>query len=239
MPKWLTGEVQQIQNINHDVRIIFTKAIWEEQISFIPGQFVVMDLPIGEKRLDRWRSYSIANTANDKNIFEFCIVRVPNGPATRYLFEETGIGTQIKMKYPAGNFTVIHDLDKELVLLCTGTGVAPFRSMLAHIRENRLKFHKIHLIFGTRYEKDILYRDEFEAYANEHKNFTYSIALSRENFNGYQGYVHNLYLDLYDRPIENRQFYICGWQNMIDEAANNLINKLGYNMNQVKYELYG
>ncbi len=239
MPKWLNGVVTRIQDLTPNLRIFDLSVQLEKELTFIPGQFVVMDLPIGPKRLDRWRSYSIANTPNSANKLEFCVVRVPNGPATGYLFEELDIGTTVKMKYPDGTFSILNHLDYELVLVCTGTGVAPFRSMLSYIKEHKLSFRKIHLIFGTRYKSGILYMEEFENMARENQNFTYDVALSREAFNGYQGYVHNIYMEHYLSPVRQRRFYLCGWQNMIDEAVANLVIKAGYEHKQVQYELYG
>ena len=61
----------------------------------------------------------------------FSIVKLEGGLGTTYLFEEAKVGTEIKFKKPAGVFTLPADVsDKNLVFICTGTGVAPFRSMV-------------------------------------------------------------------------------------------------------------
>jgi ferredoxin-NADP reductase len=222
-----------------------TKRFWVEipeleSFDFKAGQFVTMDLPVHEKRLHRWRSYSIANAPDGGNILEFCIVRLEGGLATRYFFEEAQVGTVLRFKGPDGTFTLPERLDKKLVMICTGTGVAPFRSMLLDIERREEPFESIHLIFGTRYENGILYRRELEAFREKWPHFQYDIALSREpEWQGYKGYVHQIYMERYAEPQPDITFYLCGWSNMIDDAVANLIVKLGYDKSQVRYELYG
>ena len=199
-----------------------------------------MDLPISDKRLKRWRSYSIANAPNGSNVLEFCIVQLEGGAATEYLFNDLSVGENIRFKGPDGTFVLPDPIEKDLVLICTGTGVAPYRSMLINLQKSKKPHKNIHLIFGTRYEDGILYRDEFEKMEKEIPCFKYSIALSRdENWKGTKGYVHQIYMEDYKEVRPDVDFYICGWSNMIDDAVANLILKLGYDKSQVHYELYG
>src|SRR5690606_31925502 len=115
-------------------------------------------------------------------------------------------------------FVLPDPVEKDLVMICTGTGVAPFRSMLIDLHKNQKKHKNIHLIFGTRHESGILYRDEFEKLEKEMPGFKYSITLSRdENWNGLKGYVHQVYLEDYKAVRPDVDFYICGWSNMIDD----------------------
>lgn len=238
---WYTGTVRRVSDLSPGTRQFdLTVDSDGTPFSFVPGQFITVDLPVGDKRRDRWRSYSIANEPNGQNFLELCIVRSSDGPGTRYLFEEMIPGSELIFKGPDGGFVIPEDLDREIVMVCTGTGVAPFRSMIRHIMINNLPFRGIHLIFGTRREVDILYREEFESYASENPKFRYSVALSREVAQGfYHGYVHSIYMDNYSEKTPDRYFYICGWSKMIDEAVENLIIKLKYDKSQVKYELYG
>jgi ferredoxin-NADP reductase len=237
---WYDGKIIEIKNLSTDVRE-FTVEIGDiSTFDFLPGQFVTMDLPVSEKRLHRWKSYSIANAPNGSNKLQFCVVRLEGGAGTTYLFEQAGLGTILKFKGPDGGFVIPEDLSRKMVMICTGTGVAPFRSMLNYIRDKHLDFTEIHLIFGTRYESGILYKDEFEKMAAEISGFKYSVALSRESKPPhYEGYVHQIYMNEYNNKDSDTRFYICGWSKMIDEAVANLIIKCGYDRSQVHYELYG
>ena len=238
--KWYDSKVVRIEEAAPNTKRFWVEIDSDEPFDFEAGQFVTMDLPIHEKRLKRWRSYSIANAPDGTKTLEFCIVRLEGGLGTEYLFDEVELGTPIRFKGPSGTFTLPKDLDKELILICTGTGVAPFRSMLWDIYNRQLSFKKIHLIFGTRYTSGILYRSELEAFAQQWPNFQYDIALSREaDWEGYKGYVHQIYLEQYKEVREDLDFHLCGWSNMIDDAVANLIVKMGFDKSQIHYELYG
>ena len=236
---WYEGRVIDIKEMSHTTRQFFV-SVGDEAFDFLPGQFVTMDLPVGEKRNQRWRSYSIASHPDGGHVLEFCIVKADAGGGTKYLFEEVKVGDNLKFKGPDGGFVLPKNLENEIIMICTGTGIAPFRSMLAHVRNHQLDFYKIHLIFGTRNSAGILYREEMEQMAREYSNFTYDVALSREKLDVFHhGYVHDVYMKSYQEVSPQRHFYLCGWSQMIDEAVENIILKMGYDKSQVHYELYG
>ncbi len=207
---------------------------------YTPGQFITLDLPIDEKRQRRWRSYSIANVPETSGEIELCISRLENGAATTYLFENVKCGDDLTFKGPAGAF-VLRDLTpwNQIVMICTGTGVAPFRSMLLQWQKQGPLQKEVHLIFGTRYISDILYREEFSALEQSSSNFEYTVCLSKEpTWPGFKGRLHQVYLDRYSAKSDHRLFLICGWSNMVDEVVANL-QDLGYEKGQIRYELYG
>ncbi|HLP93350.1 MAG TPA: FAD-binding oxidoreductase [Saprospiraceae bacterium] len=237
---WYDGIVKKIDNIAPNVRQFQLEVPGVDSFDFKAGQFVTMDLPIGEKRMQRWRSYSIANAPNGSNALELCIVRSASGPGSGFLFDEVKEGSSIRFKGPDGGFVLPETIDRDLVFICTGTGVAPFRSMILDILHSGKPHRNIHLIFGARSERDILYREEFEALTQSMPGFRYDVALSRqEDWNGYKGYVHQIYLQDYASPRPDVAFYICGWSQMIDEAVANLLVQLKYDRSQIHYELYG
>lgn len=240
MWKWYDSKIIKIKKESSTTKRIWVEVAEVDQIDFKAGQFVTMDLPIHQKRLKRWRSYSIANAPDKTNILEFCIVKLEGGAGSTYLLEEAEVGTTIRFKGPDGGFVLPEKIDKDLVLICTGTGVAPFRSMIGDLVNHNKPFKNIHLIFGTRLEEGILYKEEFEKMEKEIPNFKYSVALSQEKeWPGHKGYVHPVYMEDYKSVRSDIDFYICGWSNMIDDAVENLILKLGYDKSQVHYELYG
>jgi len=242
--KWYDSTIVKIEDQTPN-----TKRFWVEVPEVLPfkaGQFVTMDLPIAEKRLKRWRSYSIANAPDGSSLLEFCIVYLEGGAATTYLFEEAKLGTTIRFKGPSGTFVLPENIEKDLVLICTGTGVAPFRSMLWDLYNQKKPHRNIHLIFGTRYAKGLLYHEEFEELVKKMPGFKYSVALSREEnlptsqyWEAYSGYVHQIYQKYYPKPDPNIDFHLCGWSNMIDDAVAKLIVEMGYDKSQIHYELYG
>lgn len=237
---WHDGIVRKIETIAPNVRSFQVEIPELESFDFRAGQFVTMDLPIGEKRLQRWRSYSIANAPGHSNHLELCIVNATEGLGSKYLFDEVEEGAVLKFKGPDGGFVLPETIDKDLVFVCTGTGIAPFRSMILDLKNSGKPHRNIHLIFGTREESGILYREEFEDLARTMPGFRYDVALSKqEDWAGWKGHVHQVYLEQYAVPRPDVDFYLCGWSNMIDEAVANLLLKLKYDRNQIHYELYG
>lgn len=238
--QWFTAVVRHTEQIAPDVRSFFLEVPDMERFDFTPGQFITFDLPVGEKRLQRWRSYSLASRPGNNNMFELCIVRARPGLGSRYLFEEVTVGSELKFKGPEGSFVLPPELDRDIVMICTGTGIAPFRSMISDIRHSGRPHRRIHLIFGTRTETDILYRHELEALQSAMPGFTFDIALSRApDWPGHRGYVHQIYLSAYAHARPDVIFYLCGWSAMVDEATANLTEKLGYGKDQVRTELFG
>ncbi|GLR16557.1 ferredoxin--NADP reductase [Portibacter lacus] len=236
--KWYDSKVIEIREMTPTVKQFFLEVDEVADFDFFAGQFITLDLPISEKRLKRWRSYSIANHPNGTNIIELCIVHLDDGAGTTYLFNDVVVGSDIRFKGPSGAFYLPEKIDKDLVMICTGTGVAPFRSMINDILVKQKAFQSIHLIFGARYEKDILYREELENIERENQNFTYDITLSRdEKWLGYKGYVHQVYME--KDYSEDTKFYLCGWSQMIDEAVENLLIKKKIDKKNIIYELYG
>jgi ferredoxin-NADP reductase len=233
------GRLVEVKDASPNVKRFFIEMTDRKRFDFTPGQFVMLDLPIDSKRTTR--SYSIASHPNGSNIFELVIVLKEDGAGTPFLFEDAEIGKELKVSKPLGKFTLPEDLPKdiEICFICTGTGVAPFRSMIQDMEENGGIKHKINLIFGCRHKENILYREEFEKLESEYENFHYHPVLSRENeetWDGCCGYVHQVYQKLYEdkRPA---LFYICGWREMIIEARDNL-KEMGYDKKQIKFELY-
>jgi ferredoxin-NADP reductase len=239
---WYDATISGIEPEAPNVRRFRLQMPDGQRLRFEAGQFITMDLPIGEKRLQRRRSYSIANApAPDGNReLELCIVRSENGEGTRYLFDAVQVGSTLRFKGPDGAFVLPPTIDKDLVFICTGTGVAPFRSMIRDLIASGKPHRGIHLIFGTRFEDGILYRQEFETLRQTLPGFRYDVALSRApDWPGQKGYVHQVYLDQYRDVRQDVAFYICGWSNMIDEAVANLMTTLGYDRKQIHFELYG
>ena len=104
--------------------------------------------------------------------------------------------------------------------------------------------HKVYLIFGTRSKNDLLYLDEMRRLEAEVENFHFIPTLSREAWEGYRGYVHEIYENLiHQKMTENAElpaasFYLCGWKAMVDEARQRIQN-LGYDKKAIHFELYG
>jgi ferredoxin-NADP reductase len=234
---WRIGKVIKIEQQTYNTRRFFIQVPELTSFDFKAGQFVTLDLPIHEKPNKRWRSYSISSWPDGTNVFELCIVLLEGGAGTTYLFNEIKEGSEITLRGPVGVFTLPDPIEKDLFLICTGTGIAPFRSMVNSIKLHKTVYKNIHLIFGCRTQKDLLYYDELTQLQNELPGFFYHPVLSREEWIGKKGYVHIIYEELCNDK-QAASFYLCGWKAMVDEAKQR-IQALGYDRKAIHQELYG
>ena len=234
---WLIGKVIRIENETNDTRRFWVQVPELTSFDFIPGQFVTLDLPIHEKPNKRWRSYSIASWPDGTNIFELVIVLDNRGTGTPYLFHEIKVGSELALRGPQGVFTFKEPLEEDLILICTGTGIAPFRSMVHHIKNNNIPHKNIYLVFGCRTKSSLLYYEEMKNLQNEIPGFHYIPTLSREHWDGHTGYVHSVY-ELLCIDKKTAKFFLCGWKGMIDEARSRIV-EMGYDKKAIHFEIYG
>lgn len=230
-------EVLDIVDENPVVKRFYLKYPNDIKLDFKPGQFVILDMPIEGKYSHR--EYSIASPPTLDNIIELCIVLNPEGAATPYLFNDIKPGHTLKTTLPIGKFTLPEVIEEDICFICTGTGIAPLRSMALHVLNKAIPHKNLHMVFGNRYINDILYHDEMKKLHYEHDSFHFHPVLSREGngqWDGRTGYVHTVYEELFAdrRPAT---FYICGWAAMLKEARERL-EKMGYDRKQIKFESY-
>jgi ferredoxin-NADP reductase len=234
---WRKGKVIRMEDHAPNTRRFWVEVADTTSFDFKPGQFVTLDLPIHEKSNKRVRSYSIASWPDGSNVFELLIVLAQGGLGTTYLFNEIKLGSELTFRGAQGVFTLPEKIDKDIFLICTGTGIAPFRAMINHIFLHQTPFKKIHLIFGSRKKEDLLYHHELNELVQKLPGFYYYPTLSREHWDGHYGYVHPVYEELCkDKP--DALFFLCGWKHMIDEAKKR-IAAMGYNHKSIHEELYG
>jgi ferredoxin-NADP reductase len=251
---WQTGKVIRIEDETQTTRRFWIELVSGEPFDFKPGQFVTLDLPIHEKPNKRWRSYSIASWPDGSPVFELVIVYMEGGPGTNYLFNEVRLGSELIFRGALGLFTLPDSIGKDLFLICTGTGIAPFRSMVHHILDHNISHQDIYLIFGCRRLTDSLYQNEMEELEVQVPRFRYIPVFSREVPENQQhlirtGYVHAVYEEICRNNLSDAlpevspvvkpaHFYLCGWKNMIDEARQRIV-ALGYDRKAIHLELYG
>jgi ferredoxin-NADP reductase len=237
IPQWQKGIVKRVEEATYNTRRYWVELPETPSFDFKPGQFVTIDLPIHEQRNKRWRSYSIASMPDGSNIIELVIVYLEGGLGSGYFFNEVKEGSELTLRGPHGVFTLPQPLIKDLYMICTGTGIAPFRSMLYYIYHHQIPHGKLHLIFGTRTQADLLYADEMHRLETLIPDFIYHPTLSREDWSGHKGYVHAIYEALCCNKPE-ADFMLCGWRAMVDEAKERIL-QMGYDKRNIHLELYG
>ena len=236
---WRKGVVTKIVEESAATRRFWIQVPEVDSFDFKPGQFVTLDLPIHEKKNKRWRSYSIASPPDGTNVIELVIVLLEGGAGTTYIFNEIKEGSELLLRGPQGVFILPPAIERDVFLICTGTGVAPYRSMLLHLKQHPAGHKKIYLVFGTRLLKDCLYYHELKELEKDIDDYFYLPTFSREQSEDVRkGYVHAVYEEIVLREKRPAYFYLCGWKNMIDEAKERIL-ALGYDRKDIHLELYG
>jgi len=209
-----------------------------DHFNFIPGQFV----SIKQRKADgkeHTRAYSIASAPRSDNTFDLCLNRVEDGFLSNWLCD-LEVGATAEFHGPHGMFT-LREPRHDAVLIATGTGIAPIRGMVHWLFEKpgRHEGHEYWLVFGTRYEENLYYRDEFERIAREHANFHYVPTLSRcgELWTGCKGHVQDHVRGIVGER-KDMQAYICGLHQMVDANRKLLKEELGWDRKQIVFERY-
>jgi len=233
-----------------------------ESFSFLPGQFIsaVASDAAGKEQT---RAYSIASAPHG-NKLDLCLNRVAGGFFSNLLADlpDLTLGGDIKIYGPNGFFTLREPVT-DSILVATGTGVAPMRGFLQWLfdGEDRSNGKEIWLVYGTRHETELYYRNEFEAYAAKHPNFHYLPTLSRgaESWTGLRGYVQEhverivreraarLGETLVGPPVDpgippaelrfGINAYVCGLSGMIN-AVRDRLKSFGWHRKQIVFERY-
>lgn len=190
----------------------------EAPLVFKPGQYV--SVKVSNQRLN---CYSVAT--GDEKKFGLLIDTKPGGVGSKF-FENVKVGEKITYMGPFGTF-YYHPEDnaKQILLLGTGSGIAPLRCLIDELLLKKNVQTPINLYFGLRFTQDIFWNDYFQKIAQSHPNFKYRLVISQpdETWKGDSGHI----TDFAKQDFPNAadcSAYLCGNKHMIDEASALLIS---------------
>ena len=228
-----TARLVQSFDLAPEVRHFVFEVPEVDRVVFEPGQFVSFHHEIGAEMITR--AYSIASPPNGDNRFDLCLNRVPGGPFSNFLFEMRP-GEEIQFDGPLGYFLLRQPV-RDSLFVATGTGVAPLRSMIHHLLQHGATA-RLQLLFGTRFESTILYRQEFEDLAVRHPNFEFHPTLSREGpaWTGLRGHLQEHLFELLAGRTDV-DVYVCGLKAMVNDVRARL-KQNSFDRRSIIYEKY-
>lgn len=209
---------------------------------FIPGQFLNVHFPNDEGELVQ-RSYSISSMsspAGDADYFDVALALVEGGLASR-VFKALKPGDAMTVSGPFGRLVLKEPHPKRYILISTGTGVAPYRSMIEQIKTLPESTSTI-VVQGVRLPEDCLYSEDFIKTSQENDNFKFKACYSQVADTAdlaeheYKGRV-QVALDELNLNAEHDICYLCGNPAMVDEVFKNL-KEIGFNNRNVRREKY-
>ncbi len=203
-----------------------------DRFGFVPGQF--MSLTACIEGDDMTRAYSMAS-APSENRFSLCLNEVEGGRFSPHLFSLTP-GDEVECKGPYGSFIFRRPLS-DSILVATGTGIAPFRSMLLDRLPLEPDRH-FTLIFGVRHEYGLLYREDWEALARQYPNFEFRPTLTRPgpHWTGATGRVQSHIIEVLGHRTDV-DIYVCGLKEMVNDVRS-LLKEKGIDRRRIIYERY-
>ncbi|MBE2251249.1 MAG: FAD-dependent oxidoreductase [Myxococcus sp.] len=242
VPETFATRVVETRMLGPRVRHLVFERADAAPFVFEPGQWVQLIFPFkDEKGLAVRRSYSIASPPDGSPRFELAVTKVDDGPGSTFL-HEAPVGAPLDVKGPAGTFTRALDPATPALFIATGTGVAPFRSMIRHaLAKGRAE--PLWLLFGVRSHEELLYGDELRALAAAHPCFRLEPSFSRpsDEWRGRTGYVQTHVKALWQELTAQHPLahaYICGVKKMLMASREVLRVELGVDRKRVHLEAY-
>lgn len=231
--------ISKTQLSDHTLQLAFQ--FENDTFSFKAGQFVSVQFELDGEALKR--SYSIASSPShcvSSRQIEIAISLILDGRASR-CFQKAVSGEHFGISGPFGVLVLPEILPKRLVLVGTGTGMAPYRAMLPELEKIAINGVSLHLLMGVRHRNDVIYCNEFTALASRYDHVFFDVCLSREanpdsTMNEFSGYVQNRFPYLTLSPDQDLPF-LCGNPAMIDDAVA-WLSEIGFGSRQIKREKY-
>jgi Na+-transporting NADH:ubiquinone oxidoreductase subunit F len=216
------GEVIQSRVLADQVREVTFRLIRPDAISFQPGQY--LSFTVADFDHIR-RSYSLASSPSDRHHATVCVRAVSGGRGSNYI-HRLEAGDRVRFDGPYGEFVLRQTSSREILLVATGTGVAPIMSMLRHLADTRSS-RRVRLYFGLRHVHEMFYRDELESLAKQLPDFRYQYCLSQPFaalWDGFRGRVTDLLRrDVPREEAARSEAYLCGGHGMVEDAKTILI----------------
>ncbi|MFM0027343.1 benzoate 1,2-dioxygenase electron transfer component BenC [Paraburkholderia madseniana] len=200
-------------------------------LSFLAGQYVNIRVP----GTDQTRSYSFSSGPSEPRL-SFLVRNVRQGVMSSWLCESAKVGDQIEIRGPLGSF-YLRPIERPVLFLAGGTGLAPFLSMLDKIVADGGNPYPIHMIFGVNSDEDLVGIDRLETYAQRLPNFTYACTVSSpDSAHPNKGYVTH-HISASQLNDGDADVYLCGPPPMVD-AVRNFLSAEGLTPRNFYYEKF-
>ncbi|MFK0310533.1 benzoate 1,2-dioxygenase electron transfer component BenC [Pseudomonas sp. NPDC090233] len=213
------AEISDVRQLSASTIALSIKGEALSRLAFLPGQYVNLSVPGS----DQSRAYSFSSLQKDGEV-SFLIRNVPGGLMSSFLTSLAKAGDSMSLAGPLGSF-YLRPIQRPLLLLAGGTGLAPFTAMLEKIAEQGSE-HPLHLIYGVTNDFDLVELDRLQALAARIANFTFSACVANpDSQHPQKGYVtqHIEPRHLNDGDVD---VYLCGPPPMV-EAVSQYIREQG------------
>lgn len=211
-PVAMTAFVHGLQEIGPNVINLSLKIQPGEPLKFLPGQYMNVKLPDG-----RQRSFSMASKPS-ADVVDFHIRRIPGGQFTDKALAALKVGDALSIEIPHGGFYYRTKDYRPMLMLATGTGLAPIKSILESLMDDE-DCPPVSLYWGVRTQEDLYLHNEISSWVGKLYEFNYIPVLSRagHGWTGRVGHVQSAVLDDH-QDLSEHAIYLCGSPEMVSDA---------------------
>jgi toluene monooxygenase electron transfer component len=239
VPQAGSGIVRHSRRLTHDV-IGFSLEL-ERPRDYDAGQFVLLAPP----GVAGFRGYSMCNFARGSQSLEFVVKRKPDGGFSEWLFGADRDGARLELFGPLGRATFDPALDKNLLCIAGGSGIAGIMAVLSRAAASRyFERHRGWVFFGVRTMRDAFFLEELSAYA---PGVEVTVALSDEEvpqtrewpaLRFAQGRVHEVAKRAMAGKYANVRAYVAGPPPAVDAAIRVLLLEAKLTTDNIRYDKY-
>jgi NAD(P)H-flavin reductase len=230
-PQKYSARLASIEKISDKVYLERFQLVEPKEITFFSGQTVMLYVAPGVNR-----AMSIASPPSEKNSITIAHDVSPMGPYSKWAVSAK-VGDPMEFMGPLGAFILDRESHRKKVFVATGTGIAPFHSMILDC----ISDSEIVLYWGLRHEEDIFWQKEFEELSHTYPTFRFVLTLSQpddswqESASRRRGHVQDHIFS--QQILREAEYYVCGNKAMVDDMRVKL-KSANVPDTQVKFELF-
>lgn len=206
--------------------------------SYLPGQFLTLTLPVGEKPIRR--SYTISSSPTQGYYCEITVKREDQGAGSRYLHDVLSEGDTLEVQAPSGKFTFTGEEANSVVLIGGGVGITPMMSITRALTDMGWT-GDIHFVISCRDPQHLIFADELQRLQQRHSNLHVHTAMSRieHDTSGYHaGRLTKERLAEWVPDITKQRIHLCGAPTMMD-SVKQMLGELHVPSEQIHSEDFG
>ncbi|MFC5385543.1 2Fe-2S iron-sulfur cluster-binding protein [Aquamicrobium segne] len=203
-----------------------------------PGQFMTLELPVGEEPL--LRTYTLSSSPSRPFSIAVTVKAQAGSIGTRWMFENLKIGSHIRAFGPAGSFSHHNYPAAKYLFLSAGSGITPMMSMLRWLNDCA-PWTDVTFVNCARRPEEIIFRKELELLGSAMPGLTLGFLIeersSRESWFGHIGRIDAVRMPLLSPDFREREVFCCGPEPFMN-AVRDMLETVGFNMEQYHQESF-
>jgi NAD(P)H-flavin reductase/hemoglobin-like flavoprotein len=222
-PSWWIGEIVRHDQRRPDLAVMTIRP--DQPLRYVPGQYVAVQVPRWPRL---WRNFSIANAPRENGLIDLHVRAVRGGLVSGSLVHNTRPGDTVLLGRAQGQMTVPAELDRDLLCIAGGTGLAPLKAIIEGVLRGGGPFwrRKITLWFGARTEQDLYDLPDLRVLESICPGLKVIPVVSHQkDFIGMKGMLPDV--TAHCANCEDREIFVSGPDRMVRETARRLARRVG------------